>query len=193
MPQDFEPGAKFERIAGNLVKPEVALRQIGVLMVAESHENFREQRMGNTPWKERRVPNVMGVIADFALGRREPLARRFEKRPVLRDTGRLMQSIAFAVKVDVVEVGTNLPYASVQHYGGTTESQPITEQVRTGLNAWLKGKGKPWRKALGFLLNSNLKGKRLQSHVPARPIVGITEQTIDDVHETVKVRILEAD
>ena len=37
----------------------------------------------------------------------------------LRDTGRLMGSITYAVNGDSVEIGTNTVYAKMMHYGGT--------------------------------------------------------------------------
>lgn len=193
MPAEFERGAKFVRLERNLEKPDAALRQIGTLMVAESQQAFREQKHGKNPWDKRRVPNIMGIIADFHAGVRTPPARRFEARPALRDTGRLAGSIDYKLVADnVVEVGSNLPYAAVLHSGGTVESKPITEQVRTLLAEFLRGPGKAHRKSLGWILNPKFAGRTIRGKVPARPIVGITKQTIDDVLEVVAVKIMEA-
>lgn len=194
MPAEFEPGAKLDRMRGNLDHPEAALRQIGALMVAESQQAFREQKHAGKAWDPRGKVNVFGIIADFYEGRQPP-ARRFERRPVLKDTGRLSASIAFQVLSggQVVEVGTVLPYAAVHQHGGAVESRPINETVRSVLNEFLKGNGKKWRKQLGWLLNKKFAGKTIKGKVPARPFVGITKQTIDDVQEVVRVKILEAE
>ena len=190
---DFEKGAKIERWEKNLDSPDVALRQVGALMVAESQRSFRDQKFGEDAWAPRGKINVFGIIADFYEGKKSPPARRFESRPVLRDTGRLAASISFRMAgVDIVEVGSNLPYAPVLHHGGEIESKPINEQVRTALNEWLKSKGRPYRKQLGWLLNKKYEGKTLKGKVPPRPIVGITKQTIEDVKEAVAVKIMEA-
>lgn len=191
---EVEKGAKIEAIERALVDKTAALKQIGTLMVAESQDAFRNQKLGDKAWKERGTPNVFGIIRDFADGRREPPARRFERRPVLMDTGRLRQSIAWRVMAsgDVVEVGTNLPYAAVHHRGGEVESATITQSMQAAIWQWLKGSGKQHKRTLGWLLNKKFSGKKLKATVPARPIVGITADTIADVREVVGVTIAEA-
>lgn len=190
---DVEKGAKIRRIEGNLENPAAALKQVGILMVAESQQAFRDQKLGDKVWDARGPINIMGIIADFHAGKKEPAARRFERRPVLMDTGRLRASIAYQlVSNDTVEVGSNLPYAATQHHGGESESKPINEQVRSALNAWLKKKGKPYRRSLGWLLNKKFRDKTITTTVKARPIVAVTKQTIEDVQEVVRVKIMEA-
>jgi len=194
MAAEFEKGAKIERMERNLDNPERALKQIGVMMVSESQTAFREQRLGDVAWQPRGKVNVMGIIADFAAGKKAPPARRFQTRPALQDTGRLAGSIAHRlVSSHVVEVGTNLPYAGVLHHGGEVESLPINQQVRDGLSRWLKGRGKEYREQLGWLLNEKFADQTIKMTVPKRPIVGITKQTIEDIRTTIGVKIMEAD
>ncbi len=46
---------------------------------------------------------------------------------------------AIALNVgDAVEIGSNLPYANVLHFGGESESAPITAQVQARLWEWMK-------------------------------------------------------
>lgn len=187
----FVKGAKIERWGKALENPQRALKQIGVLMVAESQRSFREQKHGKDTWKARSDVNVYGIIADFAKGSTPP-ARRFERRPALKDTGRLSNSIAFKVNGRAsVEVGTNLDYAGVHQFGGTVESETITKSVQRALNTWLKPKDKGLKSRLGFLLNKKYTGETLKGEVPARPFVGITKDTIEDVREVVGVEIME--
>jgi phage gpG-like protein len=189
----FRRGAKVDRWLRNLESPAAALKKIGALMAAESQAAFRNQSFGDKPWAPRSDVNVFGIIADFAQGRRQPPQRRFEKRPALQDTGRLAASITFRmVDPKTVEVGSNLPYAGVHHRGGKVESQPISERVRKGLWKWLKKQDKGLKRRLGWILNRKFAGKTLTMEVPARPIVGITKQTIADVREAVGVSIMEA-
>lgn len=188
----FDKGDKVRRWEKRLDDPEPALKQIGIIMVAESQEAFRNQRFGKDAWRERRVPNVFGIIADFHKGSPKPPQRRFEKRPALHDTDRLAGSISFSiVSRDTVEAGSNLPYAGKHHRGTETESEPITAQVRRLLWAWLKGPGKQWKRALGWLLNRKFRDVRLTMQLPERRIVGITKQTMRDVKEAVGVKIME--
>jgi len=188
----FKKGAKIERWESNLDDPRVALKQVGVLMVAESQRSFRDQKHGRDKWEPRAPVNVYGIIADFAKGSKPP-ARRFENSKTLRDTGRLSASIAFRVLGrKAVEVGSNLEYAAVLHHGGKIESETITPEVQKSLGKWLKTKkGVGFKDQLGWLLNKKFTDTKLTGEVPARPFVGITKQTINDVLATVKVAIME--
>lgn len=189
----FEPGGKVQRIEAKLDNPTAALKQIGALMVSESQQAFKAQKFGKDSWEARAPINVYGIIADFAEGKKKPPDRRFERRPALRDTGRLAASIAFQViSDDTVEVGTNLEYASVHQAGGRIESKKITPSVRKALWAWLKKQGRELKSELGFLLNKKFENKTLVGEVQARPFIGVTQQTIEDVKEAVGVYIMEA-
>jgi phage gpG-like protein len=188
----FDPGAKIRRWERNLEHPEAALKQIGAMMVAESQRAFKDQRFGKKAWQPRGAINVFGIIADFAAGKKSPPARRFERRPALRDTNALAQSIAFRlVGNDAVEVGSNKDYAGVHKTGGQVESKPITEALQKALWQWLRRQPKPMQDKLGWLLNKHLIGKTLKMKVPARPFIGITKETIANVQEAVAVKLME--
>lgn len=188
----FSPGAKIQRIQRRLASPEAALKQIGAMMTAESQGAFREQAFGGKEWEPRNFVNVFGILADFAAGKKAPPARRFERRPALRDTGRLAASIAWRiVSTDTVEIGTNLDYAAVHQKGGEVRSATITEAVRTALNNWLKGRGKRFRAELGWLLNRKFAGQQLEADVPARPFVGVTKRSMRDIRATIGTKIME--
>ncbi len=188
----FEKGAKVARIEDNLDNPTRALKQIGALMVAESQAAFRDQSFGGKRWKARASVNIFGVISDFHQGRRAPPQRRFQDRPALRDTGRLAASISFRlIGSKAVEVGSNLPYAGLHNAGGETESKPITEDVRRGLNTWLKTQGVQLRRRLGWILNKRFRGETLKMEVPKRQFVGITAKTRKAVQKIVGVTIVE--
>lgn len=187
---NFKKGAKLERWEKALQNPQKALKQIGVLMVAESQASFRDQRFGRKKWKGRAPVNVFGIIADFSKGSTPP-ARRFQTRPALKDTGRLSGSISYKVSGLAVEVGTNLDYAGVHQFGGQVESEKITKSVQQALSKWLKPKDKGLKESLGWILNKKFTGETIKGQVPARPFVGISKQTIEDVREVVGVEILE--
>jgi len=188
MSDTVDPGDKVRRVQANLSNPDKILKQIGALMVAESQEAFAQQKFAGKQWQPRKVPNVFALIADFAAGKKPP-ARRFEARPALRDTGRLAASIAFRVAGNATEVGTNLPYAATLNDGGETQSEKITEAVQQNLWKWLKGAGKQWHKQLGWLLNKRFRDQRLTATIRPRQFVGLSEQTIADINETIGAEI----
>lgn len=189
----FKPGAKIERIEKNLDSPARALKQIGVLMVAESQAAFKEQALGSKKWEPRAPVNIFGIIADFHAGRRKPPARRFETRPALRDTGRLANSIAFEVQGDTVEVGTNLDYAKVHQEGGEVESMPLTGAVRRALWRWLKKQNTEMKRRVGFVLNRKFRDKTITAEVPARPFIGVTPRVRQAVRKIIGVEIMETE
>jgi phage gpG-like protein len=187
----FKKGAKVGRWEKALENPQRALKQIGALMVAESQKSFRDQQHGEDKWEPRAPVNAYGIIADFSKGGTPP-ARRFESTPALKDTGRLSGSIAFKVNGrSSVSVGSNLPYAGTMQHGGAIESEKISSSVRRALWKWLKDEDKDLKASLGWLLNKKFKNKTLKGETPARPFVGITKNTIEDVREVVGVEIME--
>ncbi len=191
---EFDEGAKFERWQQALRNPSATLKAIGALMVSESQAAFRAQKFGKDKWAPRAVPNIYGIISDFHKGVANPPQRRFEATPALVDTGGLKGAggIVFKVAGKTVTVGTSpaQQYAAVHQTGGPIESLPISAQVRELLGAFLKGSGKKWRDQLGFLF-SKKEGETLKGTVEARPFLGITKQTIEDVEEVVGVKIFE--
>lgn len=189
----FQTGAKIDRIANNLRSPQRALKQIGIVLTAEAQENFRNQRFDEDRWPERAPVNTFGIIADFAQGKSRPPQRRFERSPVLVDTGRLRSSISFRVVGDnAVDIGTNLPYAAVHQTGGEVESETITEKVQQLLGAWLATESPERRAQLSYLLSERLTGERLTATVPERRFIGVTRQTREDVADIIGVNIFEA-
>lgn len=189
---EFRKGAKIERWEQGLRNPDRALKRVGLIMVAESLEAFDRQGFGGESWKGRRTPNVMGIIADFARGASEPKSRRFQTRPALVDTGRLRSSISYhVVGSDTVEVGSNVEYAGLMHGGGESESEPITENMQASLRKWLANQPRAMKKALAYLTLPDWTGKTVKKDIPARPFVGVTDQTREDVKEAVGREIFE--
>jgi phage gpG-like protein len=188
----FRKGEKVRRIEKHLDRPKAALKQIGAMLVAESQQAFQRQRLTKKRWDARAPINVFGIISDFAMGRKKPPARRFDRRPALVDTGRLRSSIAFkVVGSKAVDVGTNLPYASAHQYGKRVDSEIITKDVQELLWKWLRGQGKQYKKDLGWLLNKKYTGTKLSMMVPKRPFVGVTARTRRDVKKAIGVHIME--
>lgn len=189
---EYTRGAKLERFSRGLESPSKALEVIGILGVSLTQRAFDDQRLGNVQWRPRRVPNIFGIIRDFAEGKKKPPTRRWDPLPALRDTGRLYQSIAHRiVSDDTVQIGTNLDYASVHQFGGDSESETITPTMQQAIAEWLRKEDPQTNVELGWLTNPKFAGSRLKAKIPARPFVGWTDELFDIVVEAVGEQIFE--
>ena len=112
------------------------LTKCGARLVTSTQARFRKQEFDGKAWPPRRVPNVAGVLKDLA-GGGNPKERRFQPRPAVMDTGRLKRSMNFVFDTDSsVRVGTTVPYASKQQYGGK-EKVAMTKAMKDRLWKWL--------------------------------------------------------
>lgn len=176
-------------------EPARLLNPIGAIMLATAQRAFREQGLGNVKWPERypgQTPklNVAGAVADLATGSRIK-QRRYEARPAGRDTGEMMNRLTFRVQGNVLQVGSDTPYAAKFHGGGTS-SQPVTGAVKSNLAALLRRIRKRNRKAgrggksieeqrLGFLFRVT----KLDTSSPARPFVGVTDDARAQIEDAI--------
>lgn len=179
-------------------QPELLLKRIGVLLVAQAKRAFVLQRFGAILWPER-YPNqtggklnVAGAVSDLANGPTIK-ARRWDARPAGRDTGELMRRLTYRVIGDRLEVGSDVPYAQKFHAGGESVL-PITQAVRANLAIWLRRHRKRVRKAARLAGTLGPRGgtpRTFEDRVlgplfardvlitssPARPFVGLTDET----------------
>jgi phage gpG-like protein len=159
--------------------PERLLTIIGGLLLAESVLSFRDQRMGSEDW-EPRYPNqtdpkvnVAGVVGDL-LDSGSIKSRRFDDTPALEDTGALRNSLTASTMSNRAVVGTNLPYAPIQLYGGPSDPLPITPEVKEGLLEFLAENGQ-YEDKLGYLFYMD----ELTTDVVGRPFIP-TESNFPD-------------
>lgn len=186
-------------IAGRLRGMEPALRQIGAVLVSQGQRAFETESFGDEPWPERYPSqsepfiNVAGAVADLTAGG-SVKARRFQRRPVLSDTGLLRGSLAWRLAGShAVEAGSVVPYAGLHQHGGES-SQPVTATTKKGLIAFLKSKrGKPYRGKLGWLLNRKLGVTSLTTKVHARPFLGITKTVEEEIVGIIEAHVAEGE
>lgn len=189
----YDEGEKLRRWLRSLDRPQRALKQIGVLMVAESTASFKKQQFGRKKWQARAPINVYGIIADLTISKKPP-SRRFDTRPALRDTGQMSRTIDFdMLGAKEIEVGSNLPYSGVLNFGGAIESEPITQTVQSRLARWLRTQTAAIQKKLAWLGMPSMTGKTLKGEVPSRPFVGFSKQTVEDIIEVVGTDLLGED
>lgn len=160
-----------------------ALVRIGQFLTNRAQQTFPLQganRQGKWfPWPPRSNPNYPAIIED--LRRKSTLPqRRFEDRPAVMDLGRLMASINWRlVDKSTVEVGTNLPYASMQQFGGTRDIN-INKTVHDNLAKYLR-RNPLRRPQLAWLFHRTA----ITWHVIPRPFVVIDAQDAKDIDQVV--------
>lgn len=139
--------ADLVRLAKRIENPAPLLKQMGAMLASDAKASFDRQALGDIAWPERypgqRAPfiNIAGAVADFAVGRKAPLSRRFDARPAGLDTGDTRRRITFAViPPDGVEVGSTSEQAQRLQSGGESK-QPVSADTRARIKAFI-GKGK---------------------------------------------------
>ena len=133
------------------------------------------QKQGRkTKWEPRSVPNLPGIIRDLEKGGNIS-KRRFDPRPALIDTGRLKNSGATRIVGDTIYWGTNVPYAGLHQWGGTSEFESYIPAKKNDLKiqaAVRQLKKKGYHKEALMLTRR----KRWVIKVPARPFLELTEE-----------------
>jgi len=183
--------ANVRRVLRN---PEAILKQVGAALQANAQRAFRDQRLGNDAWPEQYpgqddpFVHTAGLVADLAGGSKIS-SRRLERSPrALFDTGELFRSLDDQGQIDTpdqftVEVGTNVTYASVHQYGGTS-TQPVNDLVREGVRDFIStAEGVPYFLNLFWLTSEDV--TELETDVNMRPFLGVAgaEERIREIVE----------
>jgi len=143
------------------------------------------------------------VEENFAQGGRPswaPLApstirARMKKRhwpgQILVVTGLLRNSISESSDNDQAMVGTNVPYAAIQQYGGTITRYPQSRIDRQTFTRSKSGQVRFARaKAKGAF--STLKRTTLGQHsihIPARPFLRLVDQDVKKINDTIVLHL----
>ncbi|HDD52944.1 MAG TPA: hypothetical protein ENF32_02600 [Thermosulfidibacter takaii] len=117
--RDMEASNLLAALQERLANTRPLMEEIGLYLVSQTMLHFVQ---GGPGWPPLRPSTV---------------ARRRKGSAVpLRDTGRLMNSIAYKAENDIVTVGTNVQYAAVQQFGarrGQFGTQEVVQHVRAHL------------------------------------------------------------
>lgn len=172
------------RLIGRVSSAQKLLKQVGALIASDAKRAFQDQSFAGIPWPHK-YPNqsepfisIAGIVQDFTEGRKAPMPETLQRTPALHRTGELSRSISFSVLgLDTVEIGSVVPYASLQQTGGLS-TQPVSKDVKDKISGWL-GKAKKhrifapdyieyndfkkWVKAKGFHFKGNASKKRSKS------------------------------
>lgn len=142
---DIQLEASAIKLKRSLSDPKSILKNIGTSLVSDIQSSFKGQSLGSITW-EHRYPNqgepfvnYAGALSDLSNSSKVK-ERRFQRRPVLSDTGGLRNSITWNYGyglLPTINVGSDLPYARINQEGLTSE-QPITPTVISNLNRYLR-------------------------------------------------------
>lgn len=99
----------------------------------------------------------------------------------LRDTSRLMNSMTYNALPNSVEIGTDVEYAAIHHFGGEIkyEARMRRTYFRQDLRTGLVG-NKFVRKARSNFMQET-QGKAYKVNMPRRPFLGLTETDEQEV------------
>lgn len=112
---DHEVLAALTRLARHIDYLEPALDKIGAAVADSIKANFRDQQdPDGNDWKE---------LSDVTKERRRQ-GRGSGSPEILRDTGRLKESIASQTGDFAVEIGSDVKYANMMQFGGDKSDYP---------------------------------------------------------------------
>lgn len=171
-------------------RSRLAREAVGVELVASSRRAFDQQRgPDGSVWRARAVPNVAGMVQDFARGRAEPKASRLVGRPALVDTGRLRRSVGYRLEAGRVIPAVGVDYGPKLGEGGESEIT-ITPAVRRAAIRWLDRRDQD--DVVDGRLRSAVRRDVVVIQFPARPFVGADEQAKTNIRTIVRRATLAA-
>ncbi len=175
----IDEGDRIRLIKEALADPRPPLIRIGAMLTTRSQDAFTDQGR-EEEWPERITPNIPGILSDLERGATPP-ARRFQPRPAAIDTGRLRNSITWhLIENAAVEVGTNLPYASLIQFGGVVMI-PITGPMKSRLSDLIADDPEHYE-TLEHLLHKD----EWKQRVASRVFVTVTPTDEEDIIEVVR-------
>ena len=118
---DAQVRAALATLSARMGDLSPAMRSIGQTLVAATDLAFRSQK---DPWGQAWKP----LAASTLRGRRKGKGSGSDK--ILRDTGRLSNSITYRAERASVQVGTNVIYAAIHQFGGSIGAHKIPFPAR---------------------------------------------------------------
>ncbi len=150
------------------------LREIGEIVQESVQRNFEERRgPDGASW-----PQVSPSYAEYK--------RKKGKDPlnILIWSRRLMGSIHPSVQGDAVLVGTDVVYAAIHQFGGTFARKQTLYYKRDK-------SGRPGNKWVKKSKSDFAQDATVQTHMPARPYLGVREDDWPKIAEVIRAHMLE--
>lgn len=174
------PGSFFHTIEALIENKKALYTEIGIDAVAYCKESFTLQRLGNRQWKRPSNPNLAGIWSDAENNRSSP-SRRFADRNALIDTGRLRSSITYSVQNDGIVIGTNVPYARLQHKGGVSVLKKSNANFDQNIDKIIRSNRSKLSEKNAHRIYALKSLTQLSIKVPARPFLGYTKQRLEKI------------
>ncbi len=183
---DRQVKAGLKALQSNLADLRPAMAGIGQTLVTATDLSFRGQK---DPWGKAWTQLKAATLRARRKGKGKGGAK------ILRDTGRLANSINYRADKTSVRVGTNVVYAAIHQFGGT-----IDRAARTGTVYFRQNKSgtvgsKFVKKAhSNFAQDTHIGAHRIT--IPARPFlpirngsVDLPPDTLDDILDVVRLHL----
>lgn len=145
----------LQDLSDKIVKPDSFLNEAGIYLLSSVHRNFQEQGRPDRWLESQRVKKKGGQT--------------------LRKKGRLLNSITYRVRNNVLKVGTNVVYAAIQHFGGTIDREV---SVKAHIRYYRHSKNVIKSGGKKFVPFSNIEAHstRMNTTIPARPFMFVQEE-----------------
>lgn len=165
-------------------RSRLAREAVGLELVASARRSFDGQRSPDgVVWRARAVPNVAGMVSDFARGRADPKASRLLPRPALVDTGALRRSIGYRLEAGRVIPTAGVDYGMAQAEGGQS-TLTITPAVRRAAIRWLDRRDQD--DAVDGSLRKAVRKPTVTIRFPARPFLGADDRAQEAIRSIVR-------
>ncbi len=152
---DREVLSKLQELQSRVEHMEPGLRAVGEALQERVKQRFATSTAPDgSPWVENTQTTLM-LYARGLSGRHfskktgelngRGLMAIAQKKPLIGHTGRLKNEIRYEVADNTMTLTAAMPYAAIQHYGGTT-----------GARSWIPGKSIPARPFMPIQADGNL-------------------------------------
>ncbi len=183
---DVEIAARLEaagRVLGDL-RPTMSA--IGAAMLFSTQRRFETKTAPDgQPWR----PLAPRTARERAKRGRSPA-------DILRDSGRLYQSLTYQVNASgstaSVEWGSNVVYAAIHQFGGTIDVGERTQKIYQAYDAKNDFYDPRFRKKAKSNFERTVKVKAHKITIPARPYLGINDADREAIIEMVDATIAQA-
>lgn len=183
---DAEIAARLEGAGAALGDLRPTMSAIGAAMLFSTQRRFETKTAPDgQPWR----PLAPRTARERAKRGRSP-------SDILRDTGRLYQSLTYQVSASgstaTVEWGSNVVYAAIHQFGGTIEVGERTRTIYQAYDAKTDIYDPRFRKKAKSNFARDVKVKAHRITIPARPYLGVNDADREAIVETIDTMISQA-
>lgn len=169
-----EVEALLARIAAVGADATPFMREVGQYLLSATERRFETARgPGGVPWQRLSKRTA-----------RERIKKGYGTTNILKRSGDLKNSIAIGgaiVTADSVEIGTNVPYAAIQQFGGTIKREAHTQTIYQHYDAKSDTFDQRFRKKEKSNFARDVAVGAYEITIPARPYLGIDAEDAREI------------